>query len=173
MDRDTSPTRLVIVGRVVAARGPRGEVQVDVISDSPDRFSAGGFLYLNDQPHRIQSSSMLPKGRVSLKLEGINSRSEAESLRGNLLMVPEGMVPPLAEGDYYHFQIVDMHVYTEEGEYLGQITQILSTGSNDVYVVSRGGEELLIPAVDEVIKEVDVEKAVMTVELPGGLKAEP
>ena len=108
-----------------------------------------------------------------LKLEGINSRSEAESLRDSFLMVPEDMVPPLPEGEYYHFQIIDMQVYTQEREYLGQITQILSTGSNDVYVVSHDGQELLIPALDEVIKEVDVERGMMTVELPEGLRLSP
>ena len=173
MDKDIASRRLVIVGRVLAARGLRGEVRVEVITDSPSRFSTGGILYLKGRPQRIQRSSSLPKGTVVLKLEGINSRSEAESLRDSFLMVPEDMVPPLPEGEYYHFQIIDMQVYTQEREYLGQITQILSTGSNDVYVVSHDGQELLIPALDEVIKEVDVERGMMTVELPEGLRLSP
>ena len=105
-----------------------------------------------------------------MKLEGIDSHADAERVRDSYLMVPAGMVPPLPEGKYYHFQIIDLHVYTREQEYLGQITEILPTGSNDVYVVSHGGKELLIPALDEIITEVDVGNGIMTVDIPEGLR---
>ena len=169
MGKEIASVRLVVVGRVLAPRGLQGEVHVETISDSPGRFCSGGMLYLNSQPRKIQWSSSLPSGRVVLKLEDINSRTDAESIRGHLLMVPEDMVPSLADGNYYHYQIIDIQVYSQQREYLGQITQIISTGSNDVYVVSLDGRELLIPALDEVIKEVDVVRAVMTVDLPEGL----
>ena len=170
MGKETASSRLVVVGRILAPRGLQGEVQVEAISDSPGRFSSGGILYLNTHPHKIQWSSSLLSGRVVLKLEDTNTRTDAESMRGHLLMVPEDMVPSLADGDYYHYQIIDLRVYSQQSEYLGQITQILSTGSNDVYVVSLDGRELLIPALYEVIKEVDVEMGTMTVDLPEGLK---
>jgi 16S rRNA processing protein RimM len=170
MYEDAASTGPVIVGRVLAPRGPAGEVKVEVISDSPARFSKGSVLYLKGQTHRIQRSYRLPRGTMALKLEGINSRNEAEGLRDCFLTVSEDMTPPLPEGEYYHFQIIDMSVYTRKLEYLGQITQILPTGSNDVYVVSDEDEELLIPAVDEVIVEVDVAQGTMTVDLPDGLR---
>jgi 16S rRNA processing protein RimM len=170
MYEDAASTGPVIVGRVLAPRGPAGEVKVEVISDSPARFSKGSVLYLKGQTHRIQRSYRLPRGTMALKLEGINSRNEAEDLRDCFLTVSEDMTPPLPEGEYYHFQIIDMSVYTRKLEYLGQITQILPTGSNDVYVVSDEDEELLIPAVDEVIVEVDVAQGTMTVDLPDGLR---
>ena len=170
MYEDAASTGPVIVGRVLAPRGPAGEVKVEVISDSPARFSKGSVLYLKGQTHRIQRSYRLPRGTMALKLEGINSRNEAEGLRDCFLTVSEDMTPPLPEGEYYHFQIIDMSVYTRKLEYLGQITQILPTGSNDVYVVSHEDEELLIPAVDEVIVEVDVAQGTMTVDLPDGLR---
>ncbi len=173
MYEDAASTGPVIVGRVLAPRGPAGEVKVEVISDSPARFSKGSVLYLKGQTHRIQRSYRLPRGTMALKLEGINSRNEAEGLRDCFLTVSEDMTPPLPEGEYYHFQIIDMSVYTRKLEYLGQITQILPTGSNDVYVVSVASdedEELLIPAVDEVIVEVDVAQGTMTVDLPDGLR---
>ena len=170
MDKENASKRLVVVGRVLSPHGMMGEFQVEVASDSPGRFSSGGILYINGQAHKIQSSSRLPRGRLALKLEEINSRNEAESLRDGTLTVPEDMVPPLPEGDYYHFQLMDMRVYTLEREFLGQITQILSTGNNDVYVVALGGKELLIPALDDVIRELDVENGTMTVDLPEGLR---
>ena len=171
MSEDTVSKGMVVVGRVVGPRGTKGEVQVKAISDFPGRFSAGGFLYLNGLRYQIERSYMLSNERVTLKLEGIDNPEEAGRLRDGVLMVPEEMVPALPEGEFYHYQIIDVHVYTQDREYLGQVTQILSTGSNDVYVVSSDGKDLLIPAVDEVIKEVDVEKGVMTVDLPEGLRS--
>ena len=170
MDEETGSSSHVIVGTVLGAQGVTGEVHVEVTSDSPGRFSTGGVLYLKGKPHTIQRSYALSRGRVGLKLEGIDSRSEAQTLRGSHLTVPEAMVPPLPQGKYYHFQIIAMRVYTGEGEYLGQVAEILSTGSNDVYIVSNEGKDLLIPALEEVIVEVDVEKGMMTVDLPQGLR---
>ncbi len=158
------------MGRVLAPRGLTGEIKVETHSDAPGRFSPGGILHIRDHPHKIEHSTSLPKGALALKLEGVENHKEAESLRGALLLVPEDMVPPLPEGEYYHFQIIDMKVYTQETEYLGRVTEILSTGSNDVYVVSEGGKDLLIPALDDVVKDVDVARRTMTVDLPRGLR---
>ena len=171
MDEDGASKEPVIVGIVLGARGFNGEVVVKAISDSPDRYSLGGSLYINGDPHRVERVSPLPKGRLALKLDGINTRDEAECLKHSYLTVPQDMVAPLADGAYYHFQILDMRVYAQEGEYLGEITRILSTGSNDVYVVSRETREILIPAVDEIIVQVNVEKGTMVVDLPEGLEA--
>jgi 16S rRNA processing protein RimM len=165
--------RLILVGRVLGARGVKGEVRVKVISDSPGRFAAGGTLYVGDRPRTIDSSMGLPRGYVGLKLEGIDSRDDAESLRGCSLQVPEEMAPPLPKGQYYHFQIIDLCVYTRLGEYLGRVAEILSTGSNDVYIVDHEGRQLLIPALEGVIEEVDVVRGVMTVDLPDGLRPGP
>ena len=170
MEKDPDAKAHVVVGKVWALHGLRGEIQVEVISDSPGRFSPGGMLYVGGRPREIQRSLPLRRRRVRLKLEGIDSRSEAETLRDAFLTVPEEMVPPLAEDVYYHFQIIGMGVYSREGEYLGEITEILTTGSNDVYVASAAGTELLIPATDDVVLEVDVGKGTMQVDLPEGLR---
>ena len=170
MDEHDSSAGMVIVGRILKPRGVRGEMTAEVISDSPGRFSAGGVIYVGGEPRKIQRSSSLPKGRVAIKLQGIDGPGEAASLEDSLLTVPESMAPRLPDGEYYHFQIIGMGVYTRQGEYLGQIAQILSTGSNDVYVACQGGQELLIPALDEVIVEVNLDRRVMTVDLPEGLR---
>ncbi len=170
MDHSAAPGKPVIVGRVVNPRGMNGEVQIEVISDSPGRFSPGGILFLEGKPRTIRRSSPSANGRLYLKLEGIDSRTEAEGLRHMLLTVSEDMVRPLPDGEYYHFQIIDTEVFTREEEYLGRVTEIISTGSNDVYVVSHDGAELLIPALEDVILEVDLQKGTMIVELLPGLR---
>jgi 16S rRNA processing protein RimM len=162
--------RMIPVGRILSPRGHRGEVQVHVLSDSPGRFTPGGVLFLLGEQRVIGRCSPLSQGRLALALEGVHSRTQAEGLRGVLLTVPEGMVPPLPEGEYYHFQLVDMDVFTEEGELLGRITEVLSTGANDVYIVAGEGRDLLIPAMEDVVVEVDVDGKRMKVALPPGLR---
>ena len=89
---------------------------------------------------------------------------------GEQITVPENAAPPLPEGEYYHFQLLGINVFTEGGEYLGQISEILETGSNDVYVVSGTSPDLLVPALADVIITTDVNAGSMVVSLPDGLR---
>ena len=99
----------------------------------------------------------------------MGSLEQAAGLQGAVVEVPEREVSPLQEGCYYYFQIIDLQVYTTQGEWLGTVRDVLSTGANDVYVVQGGEREVLIPALDDVVVEVDVERRRMTVDLPEGL----
>ena len=159
-----------MVGKIGAPHGVGGEVRITSHSDNPGRFAPGGVLYLEGRPHKIQRS-FKTHGRVwVLRLEGIRNHQEAEALRGKLLTVPREDSPLPPEGAYYHHQLLGLYVYTQEGESLGPITDILITGSNDVYVVSNDGEELLIPAIESVVMQVDLEQGIMVVALPEGLR---
>jgi 16S rRNA processing protein RimM len=108
--------------------------------------------------------------RAVLKLEGVDQRAEAEKLRGLLIQVPVDEAVPLDQGEYYLYQIVGLEVWTKEGEYLGRVAEVLETGSNDVYVVREGGREILIPALSDVVLEVDLEENRMEVHLMEGLR---
>ena len=154
------------MGRVGAPRGLRGEVRVEVISDSPGRFEAGGIVFLGGRRRIIQRSASISKQVVGLKLEGIDTREEADKLKGSFLTVPMEMVPDLPEGTYYHFQIIGIQVFTTGGDYLGRVSRILPTGANDVYVVSGDEDEVLVPALEDVIVAVDIPQDRMTVKLP-------
>lgn len=95
----------------------------------------------------------------------------AETLRGSWLTVPETELHPLPDGAFYHFQLVDMDVYTDDDEHLGQIAEIIETPGNDVYIVRKPNErDLLIPAIEDVILDVDTETSRMTVHLLPGLR---
>jgi 16S rRNA processing protein RimM len=159
----------VIVGKVTRAHGMWGEVVVNVTSDFPGRFDSGEFLFILDLPRRIQRSYRPRPHIVVLKLEGISSREAAVRLKGANITISQEVAPNLPEGSYYHFQLLGMEVCTSEGQLLGHITNIFPTGSNDVYVVTLDGSETLIPAIDDVIQDVDVDMARMTVVLPEGL----
>ena len=164
----TEGDELVTVGLIKGAWGIRGDVKVEILTDFLHRFSPGSRLLLDSQPTEVQSSRRY-KGGFIVKLRGIDSRSAAEAAPGKLLQVSRDCVESLPTGRYYHFQILDMQVRTKEGRYLGIVKEILSPGSNDVYVVRDDSREVLIPALEDVVLAVDIENGRMTVDLPEGL----
>ncbi len=172
----------ILVGKIVGTHGLAGGVRATVLSDVPHRFNAGQVLYILGQPYVILSSSPAsfksnPSGKANpsgdqiiLQLQGLDSEDSAKGLLGEELTVPETAVPSLPEGEYFHYQIVGLRVLTEEGEDLGSVSEILETGSNDVYVTSGASGELLIPALADVIREIRINDGIMVVSLPDGLR---
>ena len=160
----------VIVGRVIGPWGIRGDLKIEPTTDVSDRFSQGSAVYLSGRPARIERSRKSKK-TVIVKLDVVADRTDAEGLRGQILTVPEDDLQTLPPGSYYHFHIIDMDVWSEDGEHLGKVTRILPTGGRDVYVVGGGSSgELLIPAADEYVLEVDVQGNRMTVRVPETLR---
>ena len=153
------------VGWIAAPWGVRGDLKVQPLTDFPERFQRGAALWVRGRRIEVQRSRW-SRGFVYLGLSGIDSRSAAEELRGTLLEVPESDLTPLPEGQYYRFQVIGLEVRTPEGRSLGRVAEILSTGSNDVYVVRGGPRELLVPAIEDVVKEVDIEGGRLVVEPP-------
>ena len=160
----------ITVGRIVGVHGVSGAVKAKVLSDVAHRFDVGQVLYIRTDAYSIASSTLIPANQVILKLRSIDSPAAARGLVGELVTVPEASVPPLPEGEYFHFQLLGLRVFTEEGEDLGQLNDILETGSNDVYVVKGVSGELLIPALAEVIRQVQVAEGTMVVRLLPGLR---
>jgi len=163
----TVPEHL-IVGRIIAPWGTNGEIKVQVITDFPDRLVQGEEVYLDGIPLAIERSRY-HKGRLLLKLATIDSSQEAERLRRRELTIPCSQLRPMPPDHYYHFQLIGLKVKTTNGEYLGEVADILPTGGNDVYVVRRDKKEALIPAIDDVIKSIDLEKEEIIIEVIEGL----
>jgi 16S rRNA processing protein RimM len=114
----------------------------------------------------------LHKGRALLKLQGCDDRSTAETLRGYLVQIPIEQAIPLEEGEFFEHQIVGLQVWTSAGEHLGRVEEILYTGANEVYVIRSpqpGRAELLIPAIEDVVLEIDPQAGRLVVELIEGL----
>ena len=159
----------VVVGRVVGAWGLRGEVKVQSHTDNPERLSVGSRVFLSGRPTTIERSTRAKAG-LRLKLDLAGDRTQAEELRGSLLTVPRTEAAPLPDGSYYHFQVIDMDVESEDGQPVGRVAEILTTGSNDVYVLKvPGRKDILVPAIAEVVLRVDPEQNRMVVRLPDGL----
>ena len=160
----------VVVGRVASAHGVLGGIRVNVLSDVPHRFEPGQALHVGGRSHSITHSSPAPNGQVILRLQGIDSVDAAKGLVGQPLTVPQSSVPPPREGEYYHFQLLGLDVFTHDGECLGRVQEILETGSNDVYVVFGESGEVLIPALTDVILQVRLDEGCMVVKLLEGLR---
>jgi len=167
--------RYLVVGRVLRPHGVRGEVRVEVVTDYPERLGEHAFFYLArpNSPESVRRYSLEKlrphKGGVLLKLSGCDDRDAAEALRGLLVQIPFQEAVPLEAGEYYHFQLIGVEVETEGGKGLGRVTEVLQTGANDVYVVRGARGELLLPAVETVILELDLESRRMVVRLLPGM----
>lgn len=164
LDRRTAVT----VGRIVTAHGVRGEVKVEPLTDFPQRFESGSRLWLEDREYTVERGRW--QGRsVILKLGGVDTRERAEALRGKELLAAEAAEIE-SEGVYYLHDVIGLRVEDRSGDLLGRLEDVLTTGSNDVYVVRGERGELLLPALDDIVIEVDVEGGRVTVDVPEGIE---
>jgi len=165
------PSGWVIVGRITGAHGVRGEVRVAPETDFPERLLELGeatLLLPDGELKRVRVSGARPhtaKASVLLTLEGFTTRTEAEVLKGRLVLVRSEDSPVLPEGQYYEWQILGLRVVTADGRDLGVVQEVIHTGANDVYAT----EVCLLPAIGQVIKDIDLRAGRMVVELPPGL----
>ncbi|WP_283594216.1 ribosome maturation factor RimM [Limosilactobacillus galli] len=163
------------VGKVVNTHGIRGDVRVMPTTDFvAERFAKGQDLYLQQagEPLKlIVESARQHKGFILVKFVGYDNINDVQAFRDHELMVSGKDQQPLEDGQYYYHQIIGLSVKTVDGEELGTIKEILSPGANDVWVVQRDGKkDLLLPVIDDVVKDVDLDAGEVTVELMEGLE---
>lgn len=164
------------VGEIVNTHGLRGELKILSTTHFPEeRFRQGSELVIEHPkfPERIPvtvESSRVHKNIYLIKLKNFNHINEVEKFKGGLLKVSSRFLGELEPGEYYHHEIIGCEVFTEEGEKLGVISEILSPGANDVWVVEREvGKPVLVPYIDDVVKQVDVEEKKVIIHLMEGL----
>ncbi len=158
----------VTIGEVLGVWGASGKVKVAVATDFSQRFASSATVYVERQPMTIESTEW-HKGKAVIKLDAIDSAERAQQLRGQPVEIHRSQVHPLPEGQYYHFQLVGLEVWTTEGELVGRITEVLTGKSNDNYVVRGAKGDVLIPAIDDVVRSVDLGTGRITIEPIEGL----
>lgn len=164
----------ITVGKIVNTHGHKGMVRVLPLTDFPERFQRGQVLLVqlghSSRQLRIEHS-FTHKKYIIIQFQEITDMNAAEELKGALIKVNKEDLYPLPEGSFYIFQILGLKVFDREGSFLGVVKDVLVTGSNDVYVIEKdtGGRPLLVPALKDVVLEVDLEQARMVVSLPEGL----
>lgn len=165
------PDGFVFVGRVIRPHGLDGILRIQPLSDNPARFEPGSRLTIGGSTWDAAGSRALPDGHMLLELEGVGSVDAARRLADEWILAPVETEPGLPPGEFYHYQLVGLTVVTDEGENLGTVREVLVTGSNDVYVVApEGGPELLLPAVSQVVRDIDLSAGRILVHLISGLR---
>lgn len=165
---DSDKSRLRI-GKIGKTHGIRGELRINSLTDFPDRFEGMTQVYVNDELMEIKSVRY-QNDVVLMSFKGVETREEAACLTGRYLLVNREDAVELEEGEYYTIDIIGLEVYDEEtGSHIGTVTDVISTGSNDVYVtkpIEKGMKDILIPALKTVVSKIDIAGGRMVVTLP-------
>jgi 16S rRNA processing protein RimM len=162
----------VVVGVVTGVHGLRGDVSVQNRSDNPDRWAPGGTVLSEDGAPLTIESSRRHGRRLLVKFAGIADRSAAERIRGTVLVVPESWLPDLAEGEWWAHQLEGCEVRTASGRVLGVVKEVIPNPANDIWVaVDDEGIETLVPALAELLIDVDLEARTIVVHDVPGLTA--
>ena len=163
-----SEPEFVTIGEILAPCDETGRLKVRVITDFPERFAPSSTVYIRQQPATIESCTW-QKGKAIIKLNTIDTIDEARLLLGQPVEIHHSQLKPLPEGQYYHFQLIGLEVRTSQGESLGNISEILTTASNDVYITQGTRGDILIPAIEDVVISVDLGKGIMIIEPLAGM----
>ncbi len=163
----------LIVGQLINTHGVKGELKSTVLTDDPQRFLKLSWVYIDKkgtlEKYKITSVKFF-KQLVILKFDGVDSMEAAEKLKGFYLKVDRANAVKLPKDSFFIADIIGMQVYDENNELLGELRDVIQTGSNDVYIVKNDdGKEILIPALKSVVKKVSLEDRRISVILPKGL----
>ncbi|KUM68004.1 ribosome maturation factor RimM [Streptomyces curacoi] len=164
----------LVVARIGRAHGIKGEVTVEVRTDEPELRLAPGAVLLTDPPSAgplTIATGRVHSSRLLLRFEGVTDRTAAEALRNTLLIAevdPDQL--PEEEDEYYDHQLIDLDVVTADGVEVGRITEISHLPSQDLFIVERpDGSEVMIPFVEEIVTEIDLEEQKAVITPPPGL----
>lgn len=161
------------IGQIVNTSGLKGVIKIKPFTDDITKFNNFETIYISIKKELKEfkiEQVRFSKNMVFLKLEGIDTIEEAENYRNLYLKVKRDKDEELEEGSYYVVDILGCKVYTDEQKELGKVDDVFSTGSNDVYVVKdEVGKQILLPAIKEVIKNIDTQNKTIIVHLLEGL----
>lgn len=154
----------ITIGQIVGPHGIQGGVRVKALTEFAERFDKGRQVYINGVAHTIRRT-MWHKDQVRLDLDGVQGRDAAEALKWAFLTVPADDLPELEEEEFLTSDLIGLEVSTVDGKPLGQVTDVLPNPAHDILVIG----ELLIPAVHEFVKDIDLDAGTVTVELIEGM----
>ena len=161
------------IGQIVNTFGIKGMVKVKPFTDDINKFDKFKKIYIKKENTKKEyqiEEVKYHKQMVLMKLKGINTPEEADLLRGSYLIINREDEEPLEEGEYYIVDLLGAEVYTDEDVLLGKLEDIYNTGSNDIYVVKDElGKQVLLPAISDVIKNIDIKNKKITVHIVSGL----
>lgn len=161
------------IGKIVNTHGLRGEVKVVPWTNTPDVFEDIEYVYVKGKEEKKLEISNIKyqKNNIIVKLKGLDDITDAERLKNAVLTTDREQLPELSEGEYYIEDLIGCEIFSEEGKSYGRLDDVINTGSKDIYVVKRQGmKDLLIPVIDEVVLNIDIEAKKIIVRLMEGLE---
>jgi 16S rRNA processing protein RimM len=164
------PDPFLEAGRIIRPHGIRGQVVIASEAHYFAQLQAGTVLFLNPGDKQVTIRSIRShQGRFLVALDDFSSCEEAETLRNMRVFLDSTELPELKEGEYFHWQLIGLIVRDNEGHEIGTVKSILETGANDVYILEDNtGHEKLVPAISDVVSEINLEEGVITINpLPG------
>jgi 16S rRNA processing protein RimM len=166
----SEPDDLVVVGRIGPARGVRGDVFVEPLTDAPDeRFAPGAVLLAAPAPLTVEASSSAG-GKLVVHFAGVDDRAAAEALRGTELAIPAAARPVLDDPDeFYDSDLVGLQASTVDGLELGPVTDVVHAGGASYLVLIVDGRERLVPFVTAIVPTVDLTERRVVIDPPEGL----
>lgn len=163
----------VAIGKILRARGVKGELLIAPLSWDLRRFARVEKVFISDPDAREKlypiKGSRIFQGKVLLQLEGIDTREKAEELKGKYLEIDKKDVPPLPEDEYYIFDLINCQVLSLKGKRIGEVKEILLFPANPVLAVRKGKKEYLIPFIKDVVKKIDLQEKLIYIEPLQGL----
>lgn len=164
---------LLIIGKVLKPHGVEGKLKVLNYTDSPDVFHYADQLYLKEgngtmTPLHLKSVSS-HKMNMILDVDEIENIERAEETRGCHILIDKAKLKKLPDGEYYQYELIGLDVISVSGKKFGKIKELISTGSNDVFIVREGKQEHLVPALKDIIKKIDFEKRQIIIEPIDGM----
>ena len=170
MSRRNEP---VLLGKVVATHGLKGQLRVAAFSGEFETILALGSLMLKGPAGGMETfevaASAVHGKKIIVALKEYDSINRVLHLVGRELYTTRDQMPKLPEGEFYWCDLLGLTVVTDQGKVLGVLADIIATGSNDVYVVKEGKREYLIPALEDVVLDINLDDGFMTVSPPEGL----
>jgi 16S rRNA processing protein RimM len=167
--------RFLLLGRILRPHGVRGELRIEVLTAYPERLRPGLIVNIGSDPAaddapEYEITKVRPHQQyLIVQVDGVDDRNAADLLREQYIMIALDEAVPLEDDEFYLFQAIGLAVCTDDGEDLGAVVDVLETGANDVYVVQGPRGEVLLPAIDECVLDVDIDAGKMTVHLMDGL----
>lgn len=164
---------LVAIAKIVKARGLRGELSADLLTDFPERFDDLERVYAVGNDGKSTELKLekfwFQNDRIILKFAGFDTIETAETLRGCEICVPESEAVELDEGEFFDWELIDCTIETVEGEKIGRVKEVMRTGGTEILVVAGAEKEFLIPFAETICTEIDVENKLIRVDAPEGL----
>ncbi len=166
-------TDLVLIGHVIRPHGLTGLLRIVSYAQSKETFLKTGSVLLNIGQNEFHKKKVVSirshRSAYLLRLSGLNSIDQAEIFRGAEILIKKDSLSKKDEDEFFWYELVGLDVYLTTGQYLGVLKEIFPTGSNDVYVVENQGREFLIPAIHQIVKEINIPQKRMVISPVAGL----